>query len=121
VKGWLEAGEGRERVYDVAGSPARGAGVDLATCTPTAPGRDELCAIWSDPDFDPAAPAFWYARAVEVPSCRWNTWVCNARGVDCSDPASVPDALRACCDPGVPKTIQERAWSSPIWYTPRSP
>lgn len=118
VKGWVEAGEGREQVYDVAGTPGNGADVDLATCTPRGSGFESLCRVWSDPDFDPASPAFYYARVVENPSCRWNTWVCNARGVDCSDPGSVPRELRRCCDPEVPKTIQERAWTSPIWYTP---
>jgi hypothetical protein len=118
VKGWVEDGEGRERVYEVAGDPANGADVDLASCTPRGPGFAELCRVWSDPDFDPAAPAFYYARVVENPSCRWNTWVCNAHGVDCADPGAVPRELRACCDPEAPRTIQERAWTSPIWYAP---
>jgi hypothetical protein len=118
VKGSLVAGEGHERVYDVAGDPGSDADVDLATCTPRGRGFDSLCRVWTDPDFDPTSPAFYYARVVENPSCRWNTWVCNARGVDCSHPRSVPRELRRCCDPEAPKTIQERAWSSPIWYTP---
>ena len=119
VKGSLEGGEGRERVYDVAGEPANGADVDLATCTPRGRGFDSLCSVWTDPDFDPASPAFYYARVVENPTCRWNTWVCNAQGVDCSTPGAVPRALRRCCDPDVPKTVQERAWTSPIWFAPR--
>lgn len=119
VKGWLVAGEPREQVYDVAGEPGSGADVDLATCTPRGRGFDSLCSVWTDPEFDPSAPAFYYARVVENPSCRWNTWACNARGVDCARPESVPDDLRQCCDPEVPKTIQERAWTSPIWYSPR--
>jgi hypothetical protein len=118
VKGWVEQGQGRERVFEVAGDAANGASVDLATCIPLGPGFNELCGEWTDPDFDPEAPAFYYARAVENPSCRWNTWTCNAQGVDCSDPGAVPEPLRACCDPRVPGTIQERAWSSPIWYVP---
>jgi len=118
VKGWLEAGAPREQVYEVAGDARNGADVDLATCTPRGRGFDELCSVWTDPDFDPDALAFYYARVVENPSCRWNTWVCNRQGVDCSKPRSVPRELRACCDAAVPRTIQERAWTSPIWYTP---
>jgi hypothetical protein len=118
VKGWAKDGESHERVYEVAGDPRGGAGLDLSTCAP-APGADQLCAVWTDADFDPAVPAFYYARVVENPSCRWNTWACNAHGVDCSDADAVPRELAACCDARVPKSIQERAWTSPIWYAPR--
>jgi hypothetical protein len=118
VKGWVEGDATHERVLDVAGDPANGAGVDLATCSPRGRGFDALCTVWTDPDFEPSQPAYYYARVVENPSCRWNTWACNAQGVDCSEPADVPHELRECCNPEVPKTIQERAWSSPIWVSP---
>jgi hypothetical protein len=118
IKGWIEDGQAREAVYEIAGDPENGASVDLDTCAPRGPGSDALCSVWSDPDFDPGAPAFYYARVVENPTCRWSTRVCNAHAVDCSWPDSVPSELAACCDPSHRRTIQERAWTSPIWYTP---
>jgi hypothetical protein len=118
VKGWVENGTGHERVYEVAGSAANGASVELDSCAETGPGHDSLCAVWRDPEFDPAAHAVYYARVVENPSCRWNQYVCNRAGVTCSDPATIAEGMEACCDPEYPKTIQERAWTSPIWYTP---
>ena len=117
MKGWLENGEARERVYDVAGGPGD-ADVDLDTCQTGGGGAASLCSVWSDPDFDPAASAFYYARVVENPTCRWTRWLCIEAGVDCSQPASVPDGLAECCSQEYPQTIQERAWTSPIWYTP---
>lgn len=111
IKGWVDAdGVGHEQVWDVAGDPANGASVDLATCTPTGAGADSLCAVWEDPSYDPDQRAFWYARVVENPSCRYLQWEC----------ISLPEAERpaTCADPTVEKTIQERAWSSPIWHSP---
>ena len=119
VKLWADGAAARERVYDIAGSASNGADVDLATCAPRGPGADTLCSTWRDPDFDPNADALYYARVVENPSCRWTQWACNARHVDCA--AGAPDGLEACCDAGVPKLLQERAWTSPIWFSPRNP
>ena len=111
VKGWVADGAPREQVFDVAcatGEPDpdthrcadQPASVDLATCTRRGPGADELKAHWIDPEPVQRA-AVYYARVLENPSCRWSTW----------------EALRAGTppNPDVPATIQERAWSSPIW------
>ncbi|MEZ4292294.1 MAG: DUF3604 domain-containing protein [Myxococcota bacterium] len=118
VKGWVEGEATHERVYDVVGGE-NDARVDVATCTPEGEGARSLCTVWRDPDFDAAQPAFYYARVLENPTCRWSQYLCVEAGVDCADPATVGKGYEACCDPGVPKTIQERAWTSPIWYTPR--
>jgi hypothetical protein len=117
IKGYLEGGEHREHVYDIACSdgltvdaatgrcPDNGAAVDLRDCS-TTPGKGagELKALWRDPDFKPGEEAFYYVRVLENPTCRWSTW----------------DAMRAGEEPrsDLPKTLQERAWSSPIWYRP---
>jgi hypothetical protein len=86
--------------------------VDLDTCTPRGPGEDRLCSVWTDPGFDPKQRAVYYARVLENPSCRYNTRLC----------ISLPPGLRPaeCGDKSLPKTIQERAWTSPIWYAPAS-
>jgi hypothetical protein len=119
VKGWLDAnGDTREQVFDVAGDPQNGADVDLATCEPEGPGFELLCSVWEDRSFVPDQRAFYYARVLENPTCRWSTRLCNELQVDCSDPASVPSEYTTCCDGSVPTTIQERAWTSPIWYRP---
>ena len=118
VKGWIEDGEPRERVFDVACSdgaapdpqthrcPDNGARVNLADCSFTLDrGAAQLSTLWRDPSFDPAERAFYYVRVLENPSCRWSTW----------------DAVRARTPPNpeLATTLQERAWSSPIWYVPR--
>jgi hypothetical protein len=120
IKAWVQDGERHEAVVDVARSPAGDAGVDLSTCTPRSASPSQLCSVWRDPDFDPAQPALYYARVVEHSSCRWTSYACNAAGVNCADPQSVRTGFEDCCDPAYPRTIQERAWSSPIWYTPEN-
>ncbi len=112
IKGWVTAEGGlAEVVHEVAGDPENGAGVDPATCAPTGEGAADLCAVWTDPDFDPAVAAFYYARVVENPTCRWSTWEC----------LGLPEGDRpeVCSDGSVPRTIQERAWTSPVWHLPR--
>ena len=111
IKGWVDAaGESQEHVYDVVGDAANGAAVDPDTCQRSGPGADSLCSVWTDPDFDPGQPAFYYARVVENPSCRWSGWAC----------VGLPEAERppGCSDGSIDRVIQERAWTSPIWYTP---
>lgn len=108
IKGWVENGAAKEVVHDVitaadAGQPA---------------GAPSLCTVWSDPDFDPDEPAFYYARVLEVPSPRWHTVQCAAAGIDCDQPETVPPPFAPCCNPDLPSHIQERAWTSPIWYAP---
>ncbi|NKB98915.1 MAG: DUF3604 domain-containing protein [Pseudomonadales bacterium] len=117
IKGWLEEGEAHERVFDVACAdglavdpdthrcPDNGAKVNLADCAISADrGAVELKTLWQDPEFDEHQKAFYYARVLENPTCRWSTW----------------DALRAGVAPrdNLDAVIQERAWSSPIWVTP---
>jgi hypothetical protein len=117
VKGWIANGTPKEKIYDVLCSdglavdptthrcPDNGAKVNLADCSITANvGNAELKALWKDPDFDADQRAFYYVRVLENPTCRWSTW----------------DAVRAGVPPrpDLKKTIQERAWSSPIWYAP---
>ncbi|MEM1113884.1 MAG: DUF3604 domain-containing protein [Pseudomonadota bacterium] len=119
IKGWYENGELLERVLDVAGGDNE-AGVDLDSCEQHGPGHKQLCSVWQDEDFNPRAQAFYYARVVENPSCRWSQRICTDAGIRCNDPATVPEGMAQCCSAEHKKTVQERAWSSPIWYTPPS-
>ena len=97
-----------------------GAAVNLDSCVQSGPGHANLCTVWEDDDFNPAAQAFYYARLLENPSCRWSQHICADAGVRCDNPDSIPEGLEACCAPEHRKTIQERAWSSPIWYVPET-
>ena len=118
IKGWLDkSGETREKVYDVAWAgkrkigrngklPAVGNTVDVkhANWTNTI-GASELVAVWSDPEFDRAQKAFYYARVIEIPTPRWSTYDAFRMGID------LPK--------GAPASTQERAYTSPIWYAPK--
>ena len=115
VKGWLGPdGMTHERVVDVAGGP-NGATVDLATCAQRGDGHAQLCSEWQDPDWNATQPAFYYARVLENPSCRWTQWICAEHQVDCADPATIGEGLEACCAEDHRPILQERAWTSPIW------
>lgn len=118
IKGWYRDGQLHEKTIDVAGGDT-GASVNLNTCERVGSGHNRLCSVWQDPDFNAKDNAFYYARVLENPSCRWSQFACNAAGVDCADPDSVPEAFALCCSAQHQPTVQERAWSSPIWYTGR--
>ena len=119
VKGWSDPANGmpREKIYDVVWSDKRkpdpktgklppvGNTVDVSKATYTNTiGDTQLSTVWTDPDFDPGMKAVYYVRVLEIPTPRWSTY----------------DAVKLGVEPpkGVPATIQERAYSSPIWYTP---
>ena len=128
VKGWTKSGQIFEKVYDVAWSgdrklahvrsrmfsmaatndpPPVGNTVDIKNATyKNTIGAVELKTVWTDPDFDPSLHAFYYARVLQIPTPRWTTYDAKSLGVP---PPS-----------NVPATIQDRAWTSPIWYTPTS-
>jgi hypothetical protein len=110
VKAWY-GGDGlfHESVHDVAVAEGD-ASVDPESCTLQGTGPASMCASWIDPELAESRAAVYYARVIESPSCRWTAWKCN----------SLPQELRpdACSDPRVPRTLQERAWTSPIWFTP---
>ncbi|MBW2388042.1 MAG: DUF3604 domain-containing protein [Deltaproteobacteria bacterium] len=118
VKGWLgEDGEPHERVFDVAGGE-HDAKVDPLTCETSGEGAGQLCTVWEDPDFDGDQRAFYYARVLENPTCRWSQQLCVDAGVSCSEGASVAPDWAECCSERHVRTQQERAWTSPIWYSP---
>lgn len=117
IKGWYEGGELREQVLDIAGGD-NDASVDINTCEQRGGGHQQLCQVWRDPSFNPNAQAFYYTRVLENPSCRWSQRICVDAGVRCDNPDSIPPGMENCCAADHQKVIQERAWSSPIWYTP---
>ena len=117
IKGWVDVDGTHEEVIDVACADSapvnpetsrcadNGAKVDISDCSINEEtGAGQLSALWRDPEFKAEQRAFYYARAIENPTCRWSTWDANRAGV----------APR----PGLPTTIQERVWSSPIHYVP---
>jgi len=117
IKGWYDGKQQHEKVYDVAWSgdrkpgkdgkvPPVGNTVDAKTASWTNTiGASELGTVWSDPDFDPQQRAFYYARVLEIPTPRWSTYDAFRFGVP------IPD--------GAPVATQDRAYTAPIWYTPK--
>ncbi|MEH6581491.1 MAG: DUF3604 domain-containing protein [Halioglobus sp.] len=121
IKGWIdENGEQKERIIDIAGSADNGASVDLTSCETSGDGYANLCTVWADDQFNPREQAYYYSRVVENPSCRWSQRICAANGVDCSNPKTIGEGLEGCCADEHRPVVQERAWSSPIWYKPAS-
>lgn len=117
VKGWMDkGGRTHEKVYDVVWSDDREPGkdgklppvgntVNVAEATwANSIGAPELGTVWQDPDFDKNQPAFYYARVIEIPTPRWTAYEAKRFGVT--------------MDEKVPMTVQERAYTSPIWYMP---
>ena len=117
IKGWYDQrGYGFQEIYDVVWSDGRrkddhgklppvGNTVNIADASyANSIGDNELSAVWSDPRFDPSQHAVYYARVIEIPTPRWSTYDAKALGVEPPE--------------GVEAAIQERAWTSPIWYTP---
>ena len=119
IKGWIdETGTPKERVIDVAGNAKNGASVDISTCQTSGAGYAKLCTVWRDDQFSPLEQAYYYSRVVENPTCRWSQRICAANGVDCGNPKTVGDGLEGCCAADHQPVVQERAWSSPVWYKP---
>ncbi len=106
IKGWLNPdGSTGEAVHTVAMADQPG-------------GAQQACIVWTDPSFNPLQPAFYYLRVMEAEVDRWHRYDCAAAAVNCADINSVPDRLMLCCDDSFPAQIRERAWSSPIWFSP---
>jgi hypothetical protein len=125
VKITLEGDDTSVELFDVAGDDTGAATVDeQCRPVPATGGEAELCAVFTDPAFDPSKKTIYYARAVENPTCRWHARACLAAGVDCDVPETITEGFEPCCDqadppvPAYPREIRERAWTSPIWVEP---
>jgi hypothetical protein len=112
IKGWIDSKDLQHtKVFTVAGEEDNDAGVDLETGERFGPGHNSLCAVFVDAEFDPSQSSYYYLRAVENPSPRWSL-------LDC---LSLPESERPeVCSNTKKHIIQEMAWSSPIWYNPKT-
>ena len=120
IKGWVDDdGRSHERVFDVATAEEGAIDVDLQSCGTSQRGPGSICTVWQDPDFDAGTSSYYYTRVLQNPSCRWSQQICVAEAVDCNNPASIGDGLDYCCSAEHRPVVQERAWSSPIWYRAR--
>lgn len=141
IKGWVDtAGISHEQVFDIAGNKDNGAGIDPNSCARLGQGISQSCVVWRDPKFNAGQDSFYYVRILENPTCRWSTLQCQAAGVNpfaenCTRQAeeatkiaqqtgATGDVYSNCCTdpdskPFYSPTLQERAWSSPIWYRSR--
>ena len=119
IKGWIDdKGEKHERVVSVAGNRDNGAAVNEQTCEVSGEGYASLCTVWADESFDATQQAYYYGRVIENPSCRWSQRMCVAKAVDCADPNTISEGMEGCCAESHRPVIQERAWTSPVWYKP---
>jgi len=119
IKGSVgKEGQRDEVVIDIAGDTDSSAGVDLQSCETQGSGHPQLCGRWQDPQFDPTENAYYYARVLENPTCRWSQQICIAAKIDCENPDTIKPGYEQCCSAAHRPVIQERAWSSPIWYSP---
>ncbi|HIC59240.1 MAG TPA: DUF3604 domain-containing protein [Rhodospirillales bacterium] len=111
IKGSVSAdGTPKVEVFDIA-QDTGDYSIDPSSCTASGSGAASLCQQWTDPNFDPTDHAYYYVRVLEYPSCRWSTYLCN-EFTDSPQPEN-------CVNPLMPKLIEERAWTSPIWFTPQ--
>ena len=111
VKVWHEgANQYGQKVYDVASVSHDEPVLDVESCEVLVRGADEFCQTWQDPEFDASEDAAYYMRVLEMPACRWSRLQCLGLPED--------ERPENCDDPDIPRVIQERAWTSPIWVGP---
>ena len=112
VKGWIDSdGQANVKVIDIAGDDSSGTDATSDKVDVDSPGFDKLCTVFIDSEFEAGLSTYYYLRVLEIPAPRWSWAQCMSLAE-----SERPDE----CVNQAPKSIQERAWSSPIWYTPSS-